>query len=276
MQLTYFKMQGTGNQIVLVDQRHQATSPPSSAVLRALANSDTGPGFDQLLWLGPSQDASVAASYRVFNADGSEVEQCGNGVRCIALMLARENDAVRHFVLESPAGPVEARVLDDDRVAVNMGAPQFDPARVPFVASSQADRYQLEVAGTTFTVDVLSMGNPHCILEVDDVAAADVAHLGPLIELHHQFPAHTNVGFMHIIDSTTIELRVHERGVGETLACGTGACAAVVAGQRRNRLDDEVSVQLPGGELVVSWRGDAEPVWLSGDAEFISEGIIDL
>jgi len=269
-------MQGAGNQIVIVDQRHQEASPPSPEVLRKLADSDTGPGFDQLLWLGPSRDASIAATYRVFNADGSEVEQCGNGVRCVALMLARENNAVRHFVLESPAGPIEARVLDDDRVAVNMGAPQFDPARIPFVASAQADRYQLEVAGTTFTVDVLSMGNPHCILEVDDIATADVEHLGPLIERHRQFPAHTNVGFMHIIDSATIDLRVHERGVGETLACGTGACAAVVAGQRRNRLDDEVSVQLPGGELVVSWRGDAEPVWLSGDAEFISEGIIDL
>ena len=157
-----------------------------------------------------------------------------------------------------------------------MGPPQFDPARVPFVTDVQADRYTLDVAGKRFDVAILSMGNPHCVLEVDAVATADVAGLGPLIESHKRFPARTNVGFMQLRDRAHIELRVYERGAGETLGCGTGACAAVIAGHRQDRLDDEVAVQLPGGELVVSWRGGSEPVWLTGDAEILSEGIIDL
>ena len=234
MQLAYLKMQGAGNQIVVVDQRATGMNPPSADILRKLSNTDLGPGFDQLMWLGPPRDASMAASYRVFNADGSEVEQCGNGIRCVALMLAREPNAGRHFLLESPSGAIEARVLDDNRVSVDMGPPQFDPGRVPFVVEVQADRYALEVDGTTFDVAVLSMGNPHCVLEVDDVASADVSRLGPLIESHARFPARTNVGFMRCRDSANIDLRVFERGAGETLACGTGACAAVVAGQRQN------------------------------------------
>ncbi len=191
-------------------------------------------------------------------------------------MLARQDSDKRHYVLESPAGPVEATMLEDDRVAVNMGAPEFDPARIPFDTTVQVDRYELDVNDDTMTVSVLSMGNPHCVLEVNDTATANVALIGPLIENHRLFPARTNVGFMHIRDRTHIDLRVHERGVGETLACGTGACAAVVAGQRLGRLDEEVSVRLPGGKLVVKWRGGAEPVWLTGNAEFISEGTIDL
>jgi len=276
MQLTYTKMQGAGNQILVVDRRNASTVPPSVDSLKRMGGAELGPGFDQLMWLGPSRDDSIAASYRVFNADGSEVEQCGNGVRCVALLLAREDDSVREFVFDSPVGPIEARVLDGDFVAVNMGPPEFDPARVPFITEVQADRYTLDVAGGSFEVAILSMGNPHCVVEVDDVATADVARLGPLIESHKHFPARTNVGFMRLRDRANIELRVYERGAGETLACGTGACAAVVAGCRQGQLDDEVAVQLPGGELVVSWRGGNEPVWLTGDAEILSEGIIDL
>jgi len=276
MQLTYTKMHGAGNQILVVYRRNASTVPPSADILKRMGGAELGLGFDQLMWLVPSRDDSIAASYRVFNADGSEVEQCGNGVRCVALMLAREDDSVREFVFDSPVGPIEARVLDGDFVAVNMGPPEFDPARVPFVTEVQADQYTLDVAGESFEVAILSMGNPHCVLEVDDVATADVARLGPLIESHKRFPARTNVGFMRLRDRANIELRVYERGAGETLACGTGACAAVVAGCRQGQLDDEVAVQLPGGELVVSWRGGSEPVWLTGDAEILSEGIIDL
>ena len=276
MQLTYTKMQGAGNQILVVDRRKASTVPPPDDVIKRMGGAELGPGFDQLLWLAPARHDSSAASYRVFNADGSEVEQCGNGVRCIARFLARENDSVREFIFDSPAGPIETRVLDDDLISVNMGPPQFDPARVPFVTDVQADRYTLDVAGKRFDVAILSMGNPHCVLEVDAVATADVAGLGPLIESHKRFPARTNVGFMQLRDRAHIELRVYERGAGETLGCGTGACAAVVAGHRQDRLDDEVAVQLPGGELVVSWRGGSEPVWLTGDAEILSEGIIDL
>ena len=276
MQLAFLKMQGAGNQIVVVDQRTQDLSPPSPSELRRLGNPATGPGFDQLMWVGPARDSAASASYRVFNTDGSEVEQCGNGVRCVAWMLARARDADRTFTLESPAGLIEAIVLDDNQVAVSMGPPEFEPARIPFVAEELRDIYELEVFRRSHEVSVLSMGNPHCVLLVDSIASADVDRLGPAIERHERFPAETNVGFMCILDRQNIELRVYERGVGETLACGTGACAAVVAGQRLGRLDEEVVVRLPGGQLVVSWRGGKEPVWLTGNAELISEGSFDL
>jgi diaminopimelate epimerase len=276
MQTSFLKMHGAGNQIVVVDRRIDNRSPPSVDTLRRMGNPETGPGFDQLMWVGPALDSEMAASYRVFNSDGSEVEQCGNGVRCVAWMLAQDDPATRNFLLESPAGPIEARVLDDNTVAVSMGVPQFDPALVPFSAATQQDMYDLDVDGSILSVSILSMGNPHCVIEVADVATADVAGIGPAVEVHQRFPARTNVGFIRIRDRGSIDLRVHERGVGETLACGTGACAAAVAGQRRGLLDEDVTVHLPGGQLVVSWRGNAEPVWLTGDAELISEGTVDL
>ncbi len=275
MQLAYLKMHGAGNQIVVVDQRQSNLPPPSAAELRRMGDEKTGPGFDQLMWVGPARDGSMSASYRVFNADGSECEQCGNGVRCIAWMLARDSEQ-KTFNLESMAGSIEASVLDDGRITVNMGHPRFDPACVPFSAEVQSGQYQLDVAGTTIDVSILSMGNAHCIVAVSDVNSADVARLGPAIAYHERFPAATNVGFMHIRDRTNIDLREFERGTGETLACGSGACAAVVAGQRLARLDEEVAVRMPGGELVVSWRGEPEGVWLTGEAELISEGTVDL
>jgi len=276
MQLAFLKMHGAGNKIVVVDQRGTDAIPPSVETLRKLSDPERGPGFDQLMWVAAPQDPSMSASYRVFNADGSEVEQCGNGVRCVAWMLARDNPVERHFRLESLAGPIEAKVLDDDTVTVNMGPPEFEPARIPFAADEMAGRYDIEVGDETLRASVLSMGNPHCVLAVADVATVDVKRLGTIIESHSRFPARTNVGFMQVSNRSNIQLRVFERGVGETLACGSGACAAVVAGRQRGLLDDKVSVQLPGGQLVVSWRGDSEAVWLTGDAELISEGIIDL
>jgi diaminopimelate epimerase len=276
MQLPFLKMHGAGNRIVVVDQRRQDLPPPDADGLRRLGNTGTGPGFDQLMWVGPARDASMDASYRVFNADGSEVEQCGNGVRCVAWMLARDGSGKRDFRLGSLAGLIEVRVLDDGRVAVNMGPPEFDPPKIPFEAGAEALQYELDVDGRLLIVSVLSMGNPHCVLEVGDVHSADVAGLGPRIERHPRFPARVNAGFMALRDRATIDLRVHERGVGETLACGSGACAAVVAGRRLGKLDDSVTVRLPGGQLVVSWRGDTDPVWLTGGAELISEGTIDL
>jgi diaminopimelate epimerase len=276
MLLPYLKMQGAGNQIVVVDQRVDDNPPPSAEDIRRLGHGGTGPGFDQLMWVGPATSEAAIASYRVFNRDGSEVEQCGNGVRCVAWALARGIGVRDVFYLDSPAGPVEAVVLDDGRVSVSMGVPRFNPASVPFVADEQKVLYALETCGRTHNVSVLSMGNPHCVLRVDSIASADVDRLGPAIEEHPRFPEATNVGFMSVEDRSNIELRVWERGVGETLACGTGACAAVVAGQRLDLLDEEVSVRLPGGQLVVSWRGGAAPVWLTGNAELISEGTIDL
>jgi len=228
------------------------------------------------MWLGQPENPRHAASYRVFNADGSEVEQCGNGVRCVASILAMNQTQPNGLTLESPAGPVSVRFNDGGLVSVSMGTPEFDPPRIPFVADAYAPKYRLDVDGRELDILAVSMGNPHCILQVADVATAPVADLGPKIEHHERFPAKTNVGFMTIRDRANIDLRVHERGVGETLACGTGACAAVVAGQKLGLLDAEVNVQLPGGQVVVSWRAGTEPVWLTGNAELISEGTVDL
>jgi diaminopimelate epimerase len=275
MPLAYLKMQGAGNDIVVIDQRRDGRPPPSPARLRALADTASGPGFDQLMWVGPAAEPSMDASYRVFNADGSEVEQCGNGIRCVAWLLARDSGQRTTFRLEGAAGSVEARILADGRVTVNMGAPAFEPALVPFTADGAAAQYAIDVDGETITAAVLSMGNPHCIIEVADVATADVTTLGARLENHARFPSRTNVGFMHVLDRGTIDLRVFERGVGETLACGTGACAAVVAGQRLGKLDERVSVRLPGGQLVVSWAGNCAPVWLTGEVRLIEEGIVD-
>ncbi len=280
MQLDFLKMQGAGNRILVVDERLQNRPPPTPDQLRDLGNESTGPGFDQLMWVAASSNPSMLASYRVFNADGSEVEQCGNGVRCVAWMLARENSSQLQikntFALESPAGPIEVRMLADDRVSVSMGAPEFRPDLVPFTADSQADRYTLLAGDRELDVSVLSMGNPHCVIEVDEVATAEIELLGPLIEQHERFPERSNVGFMAVRGPGEVDLRVFERGVGETLACGTGACAAVVAARQMGKVDDEVRVNLPGGQLMVSWRGDADTVWLTGNAELISEGTIDL
>ena len=275
MNVAYRKMLGTGNRILVVDQRAGTATPPSPERLRELGADASGPGFDQLMWVGAATDPAFAASYRVFNADGSEVEQCGNGVRCVASLLAGETGHAQAFTLLSPAGPVEARV-DDGLVTVSMGRPEFDPPHIPFLAERREDRYALDVDGVDYDVCAVSMGNPHCVLQVDDVATAPVALLGPKIERHERFPQGANVGFIRVTGRDSIDLRVFERGVGETAACGTGACAAVVAYQQLGLLDTDVDVRLPGGQVVVSWRGGSEPVWLTGNAEFVSEGFIDL
>lgn len=288
MQLRFTNMYGTGNRILIVDERGENRKPPAAATVRTLANGPNGLGFDQLMWVQEPLDSASAASYRVFNADGSEVEQCGNGARCVAWLLGNRDGLGPELRLDSPAGTIEARLCDVNRVAVNMGPPEFEPARIPFVAHTVSGpvndpasdpangQYRLELAGETFEVSVLSMGNPHCVIDVDDVEKADVARIGAAIESHERFPERVNVGFMAMVNRREIALRVYERGVGETLACGTGACAAVVAGRRRGLLDAEVAVNLPGGQLVVSWRGAGWPVWLSGDVEVSSEGTIDV
>ena len=276
MQVPYLKMHGTGNLILVVDQRVSNLPPPTAEKLRDLGNDNSGPGFDQLMWIIPAKDESCIAGYRVFNADGSEVEQCGNGVRCVAKYLSDHSDAGLEFALQSPAGLIEAKVSSDGLVAVSMGVPVFSPHKIPFVADSEAKSYKLAVGGENLQVSAVSMGNPHCVIRVDDVATATVGDLGPQVERHERFPELVNVGFMHIRDRSNIDLRVFERGVGETAACGTGACAAVVSGQRLGLLDEAVSVRLPGGQVVVSWRGGEAPVWLKGNAEMINQGMMDL
>jgi diaminopimelate epimerase len=275
MQVAYFKMHGTGNKIVVVDQREQDLPPPNPTRLRELASAAGGPGFDQLMWVSRSLDPLFAADYRVFNADGSEVEQCGNGVRCVARILARDSRLRDAFTLGSPAGPVAVR-MEEDLVSVNMGRPEFEPAQIPFLAEQAALHYDLAIDGEVLEIQAVSMGNPHCVLQVASVTGAPVQQLGASLEHHERFPQKTNVGFMKILDRQTIELRVHERGVGETLGCGTGACAAVVCGQRSGLLDARVAVRLPGGQVMVSWAGGTEAVWLTGNAELISEGTLQL
>ena len=276
MRAAYTKLHGTGNLILVIDQRIAGAPVPSPQRIRELGDEASGPGFDQLMWLTASDDPDIAAAYRVFNADGSEAQQCGNGVRCVASVLAATRGHPRAFVLSSPSGPVEARVGDDGLVTVSMGTPVFDPADIPFIAPEREDRYELDVGGVAYDVAAVSMGNPHCVLQVDDVHTAPVANLGPKIESHERFPEKANVGFVCIRGRRHIDLRVYERGVGETAACGTGACAAVVTGQHLGLLDAEVDVRLPGGQVVVSWHGGSEPAWLTGNAETLSEGFIDL
>jgi len=276
MQVDYKKMLGTGNKILVVDQRRENLPPPAPSRLRELGNDAAGLDFDQLMWLGPPLDPANSASYRVFNKDGSEVEQCGNGVRCVAAILARDPEHPDSFTLESPAGPVDARINKHGLVSVSMGSPEFEPARIPLLAAARASHYELDVDNQAFEIHAVSMGNPHCVLQVGDVDTAAVQQIGPIIEHHERFPERTNVGFMRIRDRRNVDLRVHERGVGETLACGTGACAAVVSGQQLGLLDADVNVRLPGGQVMVSWHGATEPVWLTGNAELISEGTLDL
>lgn len=266
MQLHFQKMQGTGNQILIVDQRVANPVAPDIKILEKLRRATADQPFDQLMWLNSPQDTSAEARYRVFNVDGSEVEQCGNGVRCVAALLAGQKGSLpAEFTLASPAGMVQARVTSPTHAAVDMGTPSFDDSLT-----------RLTVDDAVIDVNLVSMGNPHCVLSVEDVHTADVAGLGPAIENHTQFPDRINVGFMQPISRREIQLRVYERGAGETLACGTGACAAVASGIRRGQLDDEVTVHLPGGQLVVSWRGAHANIWLSGDVSYISEGMIDL
>tara|TARA_B100001093_G_C26812819_1_gene1008283 strand:+ start:545 stop:1375 length:831 start_codon:yes stop_codon:yes gene_type:complete len=276
MKIPYKKMQGTGNIILIIDQRIENTLPPSADTLRVLSNEKTGPGFDQLMWIGQSTSNKYFATYRVFNRDGSEAEQCGNGVRCVAKYLSELERNIKSLSLLSPAGSVIANIYEDDLVEVSMGIPKFEPMEIPFLAKEKKLLYGLNIDNKEIEINALSLGNPHAVMQVENINNAPVDKIGPLIENHSNFPNRTNVGFMQIIDRNNIELRVHERGAGETAACGTGACAAVISGQKLGFLDNEVNVQLLGGRVMVKWYKDNEPVWLKGNAVPISDGFIEL
>ncbi|MGH8322619.1 MAG: diaminopimelate epimerase, partial [Steroidobacteraceae bacterium] len=244
---------------------------------RRLADRHTGIGYDQALVLAAPRRPDTAVFYRIFNSDGAEVEQCGNGARCIAALLHRRGLAVAGAItMDSPAGLVHARILRGNAVSVDMGVPSFDPRALPFDTPAEVDPYCVEVAGEPITIGVVSMGNPHAVLEVESVDRAPVERLGPAIEAHHRFPRRVNAGFMEIVDASHIRLRVYERGAGETLACGTGACAAVAVGRQRGRLVSEVSVSVRGGELRVNWGGPGEHIWLTGPAEISFEGHVEV
>ncbi|MBE9539374.1 MAG: diaminopimelate epimerase [Proteobacteria bacterium] len=274
MQLKFTKMHGAGNDFVMIDLISQRFDLRARHV-RKLADRRLGVGCDQVLAVEAPRTPDVDFRYRIYNADGEEVEQCGNGARCFARFV-RDKRLTRKRIIkvETAAGILELRVRDKDEVEVDMGAPELEPANIPHVAVNRAPSYALQVAGETLDIGAISMGNPHAVLRVDHLDSAIIEKLGPLIESHPDFPQRTNAGFMQVTTDTEINLRVYERGVGETLACGTGACAAVVYGICRGWLRDTVTVTLPGGKLTVSWAGEGEPVVMTGPTAVVFEGSI--
>jgi diaminopimelate epimerase len=275
MRIEFTKMHGLGNDFAVFDASD--TTPLDGTIIHRLADRHTGIGFDQALVLEKPRRADTTVFYRIFNADGIEVEQCGNGARCIAALLAARGLARSGAVtMDSPAGLIRARILDDGLVSVDMGPVRFDPRSLPFDAQTEAERYPLDVAGGRVEIGAVSIGNPHAVLAVDSVATAAVERLGPTIERHPRFPKRVNAGFMQVVDRTHIRLRVYERGAGETLACGTGACAAVAVGRRWGKLDPEVHVSVRGGELRVNWDGPGEHIWLTGPAEVAFAGHVEV
>ncbi len=273
--MRFTKMQGLGNDFVVVDTL-AAPLELSAAQVRRVADRRLGVGCDQLLVIGAPIDAAADFRYAIYNADGSRAEQCGNGVRCIVRYLAQRGLADRSgLVLESDAGRVRARIEDDGAVTVDMGVPRLEPSEIPFTADARAVTYPLAAGGREVAISAVSMGNPHAVLIVDDIERAPVAELGPVIETHPRFPRRTNVGFLQVVGPAYARLRVYERGAGETPACGSGTCAAVVAGRLRGLLGERVTVHLPGGELVVLWSGEGAPVWMTGPAVSVFEGQVE-
>lgn len=273
--LRFTKMQGLGNDFVVIDAIRQAVAPDATTV-RRLADRRFGIGCDQVLLVEPARLPGTDFHYRIFNADGSEVEQCGNGARCFARFVRDQGLTDKTEIpVGTAAGPIHLHVEPDGQVRVDMGPPVLEPARIPFLAEREAVTYRLDLDGQVLEIGAVSMGNPHAVLLVDDLDAAPVALLGPRIEHHPSFPQRVNAGFMQILAPNHIRLRVHERGAGETLACGTGACAAVVSGRLRGLLGPRVRVTLPGGDLVIEWPGLPRPVLMTGPAVRVFEGEIE-
>lgn len=276
MRLRFSKMHGLGNDFMVIDGVGQKVRL-SSEKIRQLADRHFGIGFDQLLVVEAPERPDVDFRYRIFNSDGSEVENCGNGARCFAVFVRDRKLTGKNLItVETAGGIMTLQITSNGEVCVNMGVPRLDPAEIPFLAEAQAVTYPLEVDGTTLEISAVSMGNPHAVTLVEDVAQAPVAQLGPLVERHARFPQRVNAGFMQIVSADEINLRVFERGVGETLACGTGACAAVVAGNLRQLLSNNVKVNLPGGSLRISWAGPGEPVMMTGPAATVFHGQVKI
>ena len=276
MKLAFTKMQGAGNDFVVLDgvSRRLALTP---AQLRRLADRHFGVGCDQILLVEPPRTPGTDFRYRIFNADGGEVEQCGNGARCFVRFVSERGLTAKNEIrVETAKGIIMPRLEADGEVTVNMGPPVFEPQRIPFIAAGDALVQPLDLAGVTVDISAVSMGNPHAVQVVADVDAAPVAVQGPLIERHVRFPERVNAGFMQVLDRGHIRLRVYERGAGETLACGTGACAAVAVGIRRGLLDASVRVAMRGGDLTIRWEGADNPVWMTGPAVTVFEGEIEL
>ena len=276
MSIAFTKMHGLGNDFIVIEalQKKFHGSPEQ---IRQLADRHFGIGFDQLLLVEPPVSEDMDFSYRIFNADGDEVEQCGNGARCFARFVydrgLTEKTEIRVGTL---SGIIIPRILDDGRVRVDMGVPDFEPERIPFITDKRQHTYSLALANDVVEIAAVSMGNPHAVQIVDNVDSAPVTQTGPEIEHHPLFPQRVNAGYMEVIDRQTIRLRVWERGSGETMACGTGACAAVVTGIDQGLLDSPVEVSLPGGKLDIEWSGQGTSVFMTGPAEYVYEGEFEM
>jgi diaminopimelate epimerase len=276
MVLCFTKMHGLGNDFIVID----ATTTPfalEQQQIQQLARRQTGIGFDQLLVVEPADQPNAEFRYRIFNADGGEVEHCGNGARCFARFVRdRGMTSSDEIPVSTSSGLISLRLRTDGQVTVSMGVPTFEPAEIPFQAPARADSYPLELETGDREIGAVAIGNPHAVSWVDDVDTCDIETTGPLIERHRRFPERVNSGFAQVLNRGALRLRVFERGVGETLACGTGACAAVVVGTVQGKLDSEVMVELPGGSLQVSWAGEGEQVLMTGPCETVFEGKAEL
>ena len=276
MRLKFSKMHGLGNDFVVLNGVTQAIQL-SREQIRHIADRHRGVGCDQILLVEPATQPDVDFRYRIFNADGDEVEQCGNGARCFVHFVRDQALSTKDEIrVETNNGIIAPRLNGNGEVTVDMGAPRFAPGDIPFRRAERAARYELDVAGVKINISALSMGNPHAVQVVDDVDAAPVPTQGPLIEHHPDFPARVNAGYMQIVTREAIKLRVWERGPGETLACGSGACAAVAAGIALGFLDNRVVVHTHGGQLVIEWQGEGTPVMMTGPAETVFSGVIEL
>jgi diaminopimelate epimerase len=276
MLLKFTKMHGLGNDFMVLDLVRQQVSL-TSLLIRKLSDRKTGVGFDQLLIIEPATQPACDFAYRIYNFDGGEVEHCGNGARCVARFVVDQGLTTKtELTFHMVKGTIRTVLGPDSTVTVDMGPPILDPVLIPFQASAQALTYPLQVAGNDYEISAVSMGNPHAVMVVADTDNAPVKELGPLIEYHPRFPERVNAGFMQVLEANTIKLRVYERGTGETLTCGTGACAAVVAGRLRGLLAEEVSVHTHGGTLHIRWNGGQHSVWMTGPTATVFEGQLAL
>lgn len=276
MQIEFSKMHGLGNDFVVIDAISQ-TINLSTEQVRFLADRHFGVGCDQLLLVERPGKSGVDFRYRIFNADGGEVEQCGNGARCFARFIRNHGltDKSR-IAVETNTGDIILQLEDNEQVTVNMGIPRFEPASLPMDVPAMQTEYDVKVDGEILSIGAVSMGNPHAVWRVENIDTAPVERVGAVLESHPLFPQRVNVGFMQVMDRGAIRLRVFERGVGETLACGTGACAAVVVGRQWGVLDENVQVSLPGGDLRIRWQGEGQPVYMTGPAVEVFHGSIEL
>jgi diaminopimelate epimerase len=276
MLIKFTKMHGIGNDFVVIDAVRQHINLTTDAI-RQIADRNQGIGCDQVLLIEPPSDKNIDFNYRIFNCDGTEVEQCGNGARCMGRYIADQQlSGKKSVLLKTKNRVMEVTTKNKDLVTANMGAPIFTPADIPFNSDQQQQLYPMEAGSHSVEIAVLSVGNPHAVIQVEDIDTAEVDNIGALIQAHTLFPESVNVGFMQIMDRHTIKLRVYERGVGETQACGSGACAAAVAAIQQNLVDSQVNLELLGGSLSIEWHGDDEPIMMTGPAETVFHGKIKL